>query len=221
MVNMMQYQRIMAQLQPYNAQLVAVTKTRPLSDLQALYDIGQRVFGENRAPELADKRNQMPQDCQWHFIGHLQSNKLKYLSASVQLIHAIDHPNLLAVVNKAAQQQGRVIDCFLQVYIAQETTKQGFTDQDLYRFLEQGNPQQYAHLRITGLMGMASFTDNRHQIRLEFRHLRQVFEQVKRDYLGSTAGIFKELSMGMSGDYMIALEEGATMVRIGSLLFDK
>jgi pyridoxal phosphate enzyme (YggS family) len=221
MVNITAYQRLCETVSSYGAKLVAVSKQRPLSDIQTLYDIGQRDFGENRPQELAQKHAQMTaqQPCQWHFIGHLQRNKIKYIAPVVSLIHAIDSADLLLAVNEHAQKQARCIDCLLQVHIAQEESKQGFNDHDLRHFLDSLVWQQYAHIRLVGLMGMASFTDNKQQITREFKHLRQLFEQIKQGYFAQQPTIFQELSMGMSGDYDIALNEGASIVRVGSLLF--
>ena len=221
MINIEQYQQLIAQLSPYRAQLAAVTKTRPIADVQSLYDLGQRLFAENRALELSDKQPQLPADIIWHFIGHLQRNKLKHLIPCVQLIHSIDRPDLLHTLDYAARQQGRVIEVLLQVHIAQEKSKQGFSDDTLFAFFHQTDISKYTSVRIVGLMGMASLSNDRQQIKGEFRHLRRLFERVQREYLpgNNDATAFRILSMGMSGDYALALDEGATLVRIGSLLF--
>lgn len=219
MINIAQYQRLLNQLQSYQAQLVAVTKQRPLSNIQALYELGQRHFAENRTPELAQKQLQMPSNCHWHFIGHLQSNKIKQIIPTVHLIHSIDSENLLHSINNYAQKQERTINCLLQVHIAQEENKQGFDTASLYHFLDSEIWKSYKYIHIVGLMGMASFTDNKQQIGKEFKQLRQIFDQLKSSHFANQNN-FKELSMGMSGDYEIALAEGANIVRIGSLLFE-
>jgi PLP dependent protein len=193
--------------------LVAVSKTKPVEDVQALYDLGQRDFGENYVQELVDKAAALPKDIRWHFIGHLQSNKVKYIIPFVHLIHGVDSTSLLQEINKQAAKQDRVIDCLLQVHIASEETKFGFDENELL----QVDSKAFPHVRIVGLMGMASFSDNENQVRNEMGSLASLFQQYKNGMEDGSQ--FRVLSMGMSGDYKIALEEGSTMVRIGSLLF--
>lgn len=209
---------IKQELTPFNCQLVAVSKTKPLEDLQAAYEIGQRIFGENKVQELVDKHEKLPKDIKWHFIGHLQRNKVKYLAPFVNLIHGVDSLKLLKEINKRAKSSERVIDCLLQVHIAQETTKFGLDASELVELLESDAFKQMEHIRLVGLMGMATNTDDDAQVRQEFQQLKQLFEQVKTQYTSVNIA-FTELSMGMSGDYKIALEEGSTLVRLGSLIF--
>ncbi|HMO61018.1 MAG TPA: YggS family pyridoxal phosphate-dependent enzyme [Ferruginibacter sp.] len=196
---------------PAKATLVAVSKTKPVEDILALYQEGQRDFGENYVQELVDKAAVLPTDIRWHFIGHLQSNKVKYIAPFVHLIHGVDSESLLKEINKQAAKNNRVIDCLLQVHIAKEETKFGFDDARLFQL----NTAAYENVRIRGLMGMASFSNDEALVRQEFRYLKSLFDQ----YAANAGGQFNLLSMGMSGDYTIALEEGSTMVRIGSLLF--
>ena len=203
---------------PEGVTLVAVSKTKPVSDLQEAYDAGQRVFGENYPQEMRDKHEVLPQDIQWHFIGHLQTNKIKYIIPFVTLIHSIDTANLLEAVNKEARKHDRVVDCLLQFHIAQEETKFGLDLNEARQLLESEVFKQMDNIRICGVMGMATFTDDEVEIRKEFKHLKEIFEILKKDYFDGQSQ-FKELSMGMSEDYPIAIEEGATLVRVGSKIF--
>jgi PLP dependent protein len=218
-INEQQYKEIKSKLNNYNATLVAVSKTKPIEDIQALYAFDQRDFGENYVQELTDKQSQLSNDIRWHFIGHLQSNKVKYIAPFVHLIHGVDDYKLLKEINKQAAKHKRVIDCLLQVHIAQEETKFGLSDEELEQVINEAINSTAAlnNICIKGLMGMASNTDDEHKIRAEFRHLKNLFDK----YVAlSTNNIqLSILSMGMSSDYSIALEEGSTMVRIGSLLF--
>lgn len=216
------YDAILATLAhaPQPAQLVAVSKTKPDAAIQALYDQGQRVFGENYVQELVDKQQRLPADIQWHFIGHLQSNKVKYIAPFVALIHGVDSDKLLLNIQKQAQKQGRVIDCLLQFHIADEATKFGWALEEAQTFLRSDAAAQLTHVRICGVMGMATFTDDKAQVRAEFKHLKIIFDSLKTHFFADSPD-FKHISMGMSDDYTIALEEGATLVRIGSLLFGK
>ncbi|WP_232826958.1 YggS family pyridoxal phosphate-dependent enzyme [Chitinophaga deserti] len=207
---------MLEQIQPFQAQLVAVSKTKPAESIQALYDAGQRIFGENYVQEMVEKEGLLPKDIQWHFIGHLQSNKVKYIAPFVSMIHGIDSFKLLAEVNKQAAKHNRVIDCLLQVHIATEETKFGLNEEELTAVLEQA--ATLTNVRIAGLMGMASNTDDLDQVRGEFRRMKELLTAMEAKFFPG-AGTFRELSMGMSGDYTIALEEGSTLVRIGSLLF--
>ncbi|WP_119079265.1 YggS family pyridoxal phosphate-dependent enzyme [Chitinophaga alhagiae] len=215
-VNLTNYRQVLANITPYHARLVAVSKIKPVEDIQALYDAGQRIFGENYVQELADKAGRLPQDIEWHFIGHLQRNKVKYIAPFVSMIHSVDSVNLLQEINKQAARHNRVIHCLLQVFIATEETKFGLSEAEVYEVLEQAGA--LPNVRIAGLMGMASNTDDEERIRKEFRGLRALHNEVRARYF-SGAESFRELSTGMSGDYKIALEEGSTLVRIGSLLF--
>ena len=203
---------------PEGVTLVAVSKTKPVSDLQEAYDAGQRVFGENYPQEMRDKHEVLPKDIQWHFIGHLQTNKIKYIIPFVTLIHSIDTANLLEAVNKEARKHDRVVDCLLQFHIAQEETKFGLDLNEARQLLESEVFKQMDNIRICGVMGMATFTDDEVEIRKEFKHLKEIFEILKKDYFDGQSQ-FKELSMGMSEDYPIAIEEGATLVRVGSKIF--
>ena len=203
---------------PSNVTLIAVSKTKPVSDLQEAYDAGQRVFGENKALEMRDKHQVLPDDIQWHFIGHLQTNKIKYIAPFVTLIHAIDSLSLLEAVNKEAAKNNRVIDCLLQFHIAQEETKFGLDIEEAKLLLESESFKNLKNINICGVMGMATFTDNAAQVRNEFKNLKNIFETLKENYFKDNAS-FKEISMGMSDDYPIAIEEGATMVRVGSKIF--
>ena len=203
---------------PEGVTLVAVSKTKPISDLQEAYDAGQRVFGENYPQEMRDKHEVLPQDIQWHFIGHLQTNKIKYIIPYVTLIHSIDTANLLEAVNKEAKKHDRVVDCLLQFHIALEETKFGLDLDEARQLLNSEAFKQMENVRICGVMGMGTFTENMDEVRKEFKHLRSIFETLKSDYFANQPQ-FKELSMGMSEDYPIAIEEGATLIRVGSKIF--
>ena len=200
--------------------LVAVSKTKPVADIKALYDAGQRDFGENYVQELVEKQPQLPGDIKWHYIGHLQSNKVKQIAPFVQLIHAVDSFKLLLEINKQAAKHSRVIDVLLQLHIADEETKFGMDDKELIEILDYYTAQQnqLQNIRICGLMGMASFTEDAAQVRGEFHHLTNTFKNIKAAYF-LDKDCFTIRSMGMSSDYRIAIEEGSNMVRIGSLLF--
>ncbi|NDE03814.1 MAG: YggS family pyridoxal phosphate-dependent enzyme [Flavobacteriia bacterium] len=203
---------------PDNVTLIAVSKTKPLSDLQAAYDAGQRHFGENKVQEMVEKAAQLPKDIHWHLIGHLQSNKVKYMAGFVHLIHGVDSLKLLQEIDKQAQKAGRIQDVLLQFHIAQEETKFGLELQEANEILESELFKQLKCIRICGVMGMASFTSDVQQIANEFQGLKKVFETLKGQYFPD-ATYFKEISMGMSGDYPIAIQNGSTMVRVGSKIF--
>lgn len=203
---------------PSDVTLIAVSKTKPVSDLQEAYDAGQRIFGENKALEMRDKYQQLPDDIQWHFIGHLQTNKIKYIAPFVALIHSIDSMSLLEAVNKEAAKNNRIIDCLLQFHIAQEDTKFGLDTEEAKTLLESDNYRKLDNIRIVGVMGMATFTDDITQIRDEFKTLKTIFDFLKKNYFMNDDA-FKEISMGMSDDYPVAIEEGATMIRVGSKIF--
>lgn len=214
-INLAQYQSISAECAAAHATLVAVSKTKPASDIEALYAAGQRDFGENYVQELADKAALLPPDIRWHFIGHLQSNKVKYIAPFVHLIHGVDSLKLLAEINKQALKHNRIIDCLLQVHIAREETKFGFDAAELAEALQiiHQSAESFAQVRVRGLMGMASFSDDQELVRAEFEQLRDLFLH---------SGFRREtdiLSMGMSGDYRLALAAGSNLLRIGSLLF--
>ena len=215
-INKEQYLLIKEQLAPNAVALIAVSKTKPNEDVQALYDLGQRAFGENYVQELVDKEASLPKDIQWHFIGHLQSNKVKYIAPFVYLIHGVDSEKLLQEINKQAAKQNRIIDCLLQVHIATEETKFGFDGPALHELLMSGRVANYTNVRIRGLMGMASFSDDQQLLSQEFTILKSYFDKAK---LAFPNGHFDILSMGMSSDYALAISKGSTMVRIGSLLF--
>jgi len=200
--------------------LVAVSKTKPVEDILALYDEGQRDFGENYVQELVEKQAQLPADIRWHFIGHLQSNKVKNIISFVHLIHGVDSLRLLKEINRQAAKAGRIVDVLLQVHIAEEETKFGLDAAELDEVLAavRSDPAEWANVRVNGLMGMASFSEDRDAVRAEFHTLRQLFDAHFTALTGPASNI---LSMGMSGDYQLAVAEGSTMVRIGSLLFGK
>ena len=201
------------------ATLVAVSKTKPISDLQEAYDAGQRHFGENKIQEMTEKWETLPKDIYWHMIGHTQRNKVKYMAPYVHLIHSVDSPRLLKEINKQAAKNERVIDCLLQIHIAEEETKFGFDQKELLELLSSDAFASYKNVRITGLMGMATFTDNKKQVRKEFKSLKTLLDHINDNHLISDSHDLKTLSMGMTGDYKIAIEEGSTMVRIGSAIF--
>lgn len=202
----------------YGARLIAVSKTHPPERLLPLYAQGQRLFGENRVQELEGKRMQMPHDVEWHFIGTLQRNKVKYIAPYIAMIHSVTSEALLREISRQAGRAGRVIPCLLQVHIAQEETKAGLTPDETLALAQTLSAAPLPNVRIEGLMGMATFTDDAAQVRAEFRSLRRLFDSLRADVFAQ-APYFRELSMGMSGDWEIALDEGATLVRIGSLLF--
>lgn len=203
---------------PDNVCLVAVSKTKPDSDIIEAYNCGQKVFGENKAREMEAKANNLPDDISWHFIGHLQTNKVKYIAPKVSLIHSIDSLKILNEVNKQAKKNNRVIDCLLQFHIAEEETKFGLDRDEANQLLSSNDYNEMKNIRITGVMGMATYTEDVDQVRKEFRNLKSIHTALKEKYFHNTDA-FKEISMGMSGDYKTAIEEGATLVRVGSLIF--
>jgi len=210
---------LLNELQLTATKLVAVTKTHPVADIEALYRQGQRRFGENRPKEMAEKQPQLPADVEWHFIGHLQSSNVKYIAPFVSLIHSVESLSLLQEINRQAAKHGRIIPCLLQFKIAQEESKYGLDMPTARELLASEAFRQMEHIRITGVMGMATYTEDGEQVRKEFRQLKQYFETLRAEFFQKDP-IFCEISMGMSGDYKIAIEEGSTMVRIGSLLFE-
>lgn len=209
---------IRAVLDEQHVKLIAVSKTRSTTDILEVYNAGHKVFGENRVNELVSKYEELPKDIKWHMIGHLQTNKVKYIAPFVHLIHSVDSLKLLKEINKRAQSQERVIDCLLQVHIAREEAKFGFSYNEIEELLAADELTELDNVRIIGLMGMATFTDNEAQVRDEFRKLTDFFKKIKAGYF-IDKDHFKELSIGMSADYSTAVEEGSTMVRIGSLIF--
>jgi pyridoxal phosphate enzyme (YggS family) len=203
----------------YGCRLVAVSKTKPVETLMEAYEAGARDFGENKVQEMADKQEQMPKDIRWHMIGHLQRNKVKYIVPFVHLIHSVDSARLLKEIEKQARKEDKVVDCLLQIHIAEEESKFGLSEEELYDILKGEMLANAQHIRIVGLMGMATFTENHQQVRKEFKVLKNLFEKVKADDSLPENVQMQELSMGMSGDYEIALEEGSTMIRIGTTIF--
>ena len=202
---------------PENVTLVAVSKTKPVSDLMQAYEAGQRIFGENKIQEMVEKWEQMPKDIQWHMIGHVQTNKVKFMAPFVTLIHGVDSLKLLQEINKQAHKNNRIIDCLLQVHIADEETKFGFNEEELEILLNSTEFQEMKNIRILGLMGMATFTDNQKQIKQEFTHLKSIFDSIQMQSVPTLN--FSTLSMGMSGDYKLAIECGSNMIRVGSSIF--
>lgn len=217
-MNKKNYQNVSETCQKYGAQLVAVSKTRTTEQILEMYQVGQKVFGENRVQELLEKHDKLPSDIQWHLIGHLQSNKVKYIAPFVSMIHSVDSLNLLEEINKQANKNARIIDCLLQFHIAEETTKYGLDIDEASTLLKSDSFAKLENINIVGVMGMATFTDNEKQIAQEFKNLKSIFAQLKNDFF-SEKETFKEISMGMSSDFEIALKEGSTMVRVGSLIF--
>jgi len=203
---------------PENVTLVAVSKTKPVSDLMEAYEAGQRIFGENKIQEMAEKFEQMPKDIEWHMIGHVQTNKVKFMASFVRLVHGVDSLKLLEEINKQALKNDRVIDCLLQVHIAEEETKFGLNETELNDLLQSEVFKKLQSIKITGLMGMATFTDNQEQIKKEFLHLKSIFNSLAPTQKSENCNL-KTLSMGMSGDYQLAIDCGSTMVRIGSSIF--
>lgn len=203
---------------PSGVKLVAVSKTHSPEEIMTAYNCGQRIFGENRVQELALKFNQLPGDIKWHLIGHLQSNKVRQAVKMADMIESVDTLKLLEVINNESAQEGRMTDCLLQVHIASEETKSGFLPEELLSIDLISISAAMANVRICGLMGMATFTDNHDTVRSEFRSLKKLFDEIRGKYF-QTSGIFTELSMGMSGDWQVAVEEGSTMIRVGTLIF--
>lgn len=220
MVNLETYEKIITTLKEKEARLVAVSKFKPAEDIQSLYILGQKDFGENYVQELVDKQEQLPKDINWHFIGHLQRNKVKYIAPFIHLIHSVDSFRLLKEINKHAAMHNRVIDCLLQIHVTDESTKTGMDDKDLLEFMSFYDAQKESlkNITIKGIMGMATLTERSEQIKEDFKQLKSIFDFAQKSYFLFNKD-FKILSMGMSGDYEIALEEGSNMVRIGSLLF--
>ena len=203
---------------PAQVQLVAVSKTKPVEMLTEAYNHGQRAFGENKVQEMTAKYEAMPKDIEWHFIGHLQTNKIKYIAPFVHLIHGVDSFKLLKSINTEARKVNRIIPCLLQFHIAEEETKFGLSMDEATQMLNSAEFKQLENVHLSGVMGMATFTNDETQIRKEFATLKRYFDSLKTDYFQGNSG-FKDISMGMSGDYLLAVEEGSTMVRVGSTIF--
>ncbi|WP_462318384.1 YggS family pyridoxal phosphate-dependent enzyme [Marinilabilia sp.] len=203
---------------PKGVALVAVSKTKPVEMIMEAYECGQRIFGENKVQELVDKYESLPKDIEWHMIGHLQRNKVKYIAPFVSLIHGVDSMRLLRAVNKEGAKNNRVIPCLLQIHIASEESKFGLDAEELKEILESDDFKSFQHVRIKGLMGMATFTDDESKVASEFRSLKQLFEETKEHFFSGDSG-FSILSMGMSGEYEVAINQGSNMVRIGSSIF--
>lgn len=214
------FDNIIKELQNTPVQLVAVSKTKPNADLLALYDKGQRVFGENYVQELVDKHASLPKDIEWHFIGHLQSNKVKYIAPFVSMIHSVDSFKLLQEIDKQAIKNNKIIKCLLQFHIAEEDTKFGFDTEGVENLMDSDAFNALKNVALCGVMGMATFTDDKTQVQREFQTLKRIFDRLKSQYF-SKNDVFKDISMGMSDDYKLAIAEGSTMVRIGSLIFGK
>lgn len=203
---------------PEHVQLVAVSKTKPVEDLQEAFDAGQRIFGENKVQEMAAKWEMLPKDIEWHFIGHLQRNKVKYLAPFVSLIHGVESLRLLKEINKQALKSNRIIDVLLQFYIANEETKFGLSEEEAEVLLNSEEFKLLENIRIRGVMGMATFTEDQEKIRGEFQKLQRIYNDLLRKHFGGVM-LFDTISMGMSGDYTIAIDEGSTMIRLGSSIF--
>ena len=203
---------------PEGVKLVAVSKKKSPEIIMQAYNAGHKIFGENKAQELIQKQEELPNDIEWHFIGHLQTNKAKYLAPFVSMIHGIDSLKILKTVNKEAQKSNRIIPCLLQFHIAEESTKFGLSEEEAHEILDSPEYKTLRNVSIVGVMGMATFTDDEEQVRNEFRFLKKIFDKLKKEYFPRKKG-FKEISMGMSDDYAIAVEEGSTIVRIGSNIF--
>lgn len=213
--NILEFQEL---LKDKNCQLVAVSKTKPFEMIQEAYDAGQRDFGENKVQELREKPDQLPTDIRWHMIGHLQTNKVKYIAPFIHLIHAVDSLKLLKEINKQAEKNNRTINCLLQIHIAEEEHKFGLSKNELKELLSSAAFKELANIKVVGLMGMATYTDDENQIRKEFQTLKQIFDIAKENHQASNIDM-QEISMGMSDDYPIAIEEGSSMIRVGSKIF--
>lgn len=203
---------------PAHVTLVAVSKTHPVEEILKAYEAGHRVFGENKVQELVPKFDQLPKDIKWHFIGHLQTNKVKYIASFIHLIHSVDSPGLLREIDKYGRRYSRKVNVLLQIYIAKEETKFGFDEKELFAMFQTPNFLCYDNVRICGLMGMATNTDDASIVRAEFRSLKELFTRLKESVFSENE-YFTEISMGMSSDYALAIEEGSTMVRVGSKIF--
>lgn len=202
---------------PTHVTLVSVSKTKPIALLQQAYDAGARIFGENRAQELVEKHEALPNDIKWHMIGHLQSKKVKLIAPFIDLIHSVDSIKLLETINKEAKKNNRIINCLLQFHIADEESKYGFVNDELISLFKSINELKLSHVAIIGIMGMATFTDDEKQVTQEFKNLKSIFDTIKKEHLPT----IEVVSMGMSGDYKLAIKQGSTMIRVGSSIFGK
>ena len=211
-------ERLLKSLEGSQSELVAISKTKPVSAIMEAYKAGLRDFGENRVQELVDKHPQLADDIRWHMVGHLQRNKVKYIAPFVYSIHSVDSLKLLREINKQSEKYHRTIHCLLQVHIAEEEQKFGFSPQELEQLFQNDKLKNLNHIKVLGLMGMATFSDDLEKVRLEFRNLKILFDQLKSKYTSFNVD-FKTLSMGMTGDYPVALEEGSTMIRVGTAIF--
>ncbi len=213
--------KIQNELAPFSSKLIVVTKTRSIDELKAVYASGILDFGENRVQEMVDKQGKLPQDIRWHQIGHLQTNKVKYIAPFIHLIHSVDSLNLLKEINKQAEKHHRIIPCLLQMYIAQEESKFGLDEGEARQLLNDPILTTLQNIEIVGLMGMATFTENEEQIKKEFKNLKELFDSFNNQNIGVESGRVKwsEISMGISGDYLLAAQTGSTMVRVGSAIF--
>ncbi len=203
---------------PSGVELCAVSKTKPVALIEEAYQVGQRIFGENRVQELEEKANLLPKDIQWHLIGHLQTNKVKYIASFVSMIHAVDDEKLLEIIDKEARKHNRIIDCLIQIHIAEEESKFGFSEEEALQFFQSGKWKSLKNVQLRGLMGMATFTEDSEKIRMEFRGLHHFFLKMKSECMSQESS-FDQLSIGMSGDYKIAIDEGSTLIRVGSSIF--
>ncbi|MEN8248387.1 MAG: YggS family pyridoxal phosphate-dependent enzyme [Bacteroidota bacterium] len=213
-----QLQHFWQELKPFEAKLIPVSKTKSNEEVMEAYNAGNKVFGENKVQELATKQSELPEDIEWHYIGHLQRNKVKYIAPFVHLIHAVDSLRLLNMINKEAKKNERTISCLLQIHIASEESKFGIDESGVFELIKNADWTQLTNIRVVGLMGMATFTDDQEQVRNEFKKLAAIKENLNSKELPNNVEI-KELSMGMTNDYKIALEEGSTMIRIGTAIF--
>jgi pyridoxal phosphate enzyme (YggS family) len=205
---------------PENVRLVAVSKTKPNEDILEAYEVGQRIFGENKVQDLTRKYEELPKDIEWHFIGHPQTNKVKYIAPFISVIHGVESIKLLKTINKEGVKNNRVIKCLLQFHIAEESTKFGLSEAEAVEILESDKYKTYKNVEIVGVMGMATYTDDENQIRYEFSVLKNIFWKLKNKYFSNTES-FREISMGMSDDFPIAIEEGSTLIRVGSKIFGR
>ena len=203
---------------PSEVKVVAVSKFHSTDEIMEAYEAGQRIFGESRVQELVQKNKELPEDIEWHFVGGLQRNKVKQIAPFISLIHSVDSERLMREVEKQASANNRTISCLLQIHVAEEDTKSGFTPAECLEFLSDGAWKECTHVKFRGIMGMATFTDDIDKVRSEFQELRQLFDKVKSQYFANDSD-FKEISMGMTGDYPTAIEEGSTMIRVGTLIF--
>lgn len=203
---------------PSEVNVVAVSKFHSTDEIMEAYEAGQRIFGESRVQELVQKNKELPEDIEWHFVGGLQRNKVKQIAPFISLIHSVDSERLMREVEKQAASNNRTISCLLQIHVAEEDTKSGFTPTECLEFLSDGAWKECTHVKFRGVMGMATFTDDVDKVRSEFKELKQLFDKVKSQYFANDSD-FKDISMGMTGDYPTAIEEGSTMIRVGTLIF--